>query len=575
MKKIFMLLFLVIGLGFTLNAQPSTINYQGKLLDADALPVNNATTNMTFAIYSAESAGTKLWPVGTSSVAKVVNISRGLYSVSLGTGVGTDEAFTSSMFSGQTPYLEVTVNSTVLPRTAIQNVPFALISNQLNTSGWASPGAIGGTSANTASFTTLNTSQDATINGIKVGKGNSSVSSNTAVGSSSMTANTTGINNTAIGFNSLNTNTTGNHNTALGRGTLLANTSGSNNTAVGRNALTSSNSDNNTALGYFALNANTTGTNNVSTGMYSARFNTSGSNNTSDGYMALYNNTTGSYNSASGTTALSTNTTGSNNTAMGSAALEKSTADNNTAFGFQANYGTTTGDKNTSIGVSTFYKNTTGTGNVAIGYQAGFGDGNDGQWSITDNYATFVGFQASRDQSIPNTTSLTNITAIGKNAKVATSNSIVLGGTGSDLVKVGIGTASPSERLDVVGSVKIVDGTQGAGKVLTSDANGKASWQTPSGGGSGVTYRQAVFTNEAFNLTGSPYGVRRTYTVSGASVGDAVIANLEGISATGNYTLSVYAWVSAANTVTLNIGDTNANLNESITVRLTVISINN
>jgi hypothetical protein len=26
---------------------------------------------------------------------------------------------------------------------------------------------------------------------------------------------------------------------------------------------------------------------------------------------------------------------------------------------------------------------------------------------------------------------------------------------------------------------KIVDGTQGLGKVLTSDANGKSSWQTP------------------------------------------------------------------------------------------------
>jgi len=45
---------------------------------------------------------------------------------------------------------------------------------------------------------------------------------------------------------------------------------------------------------------------------------------------------------------------------------------------------------------------------------------------------------------------------------------------------VGIGTSTPSEKLDVQGSVKIVDGTQGNGKVLTSDAAGKASWQTPS-----------------------------------------------------------------------------------------------
>lgn len=44
--------------------------------------------------------------------------------------------------------------------------------------------------------------------------------------------------------------------------------------------------------------------------------------------------------------------------------------------------------------------------------------------------------------------------------------------------RVGIGTDAPSEKLEVNGTVKITDGTQGDGKVLTSDANGKASWKT-------------------------------------------------------------------------------------------------
>ncbi|MFN8286938.1 MAG: hypothetical protein U0V74_09315 [Chitinophagales bacterium] len=54
---------------------------------------------------------------------------------------------------------------------------------------------------------------------------------------------------------------------------------------------------------------------------------------------------------------------------------------------------------------------------------------------------------------------------------------------------VGIGPAAfLGATLDVQGNVKIADGTQGAGKVLTSDANGVASWQTPTGGGgSGAT----------------------------------------------------------------------------------------
>lgn len=43
--------------------------------------------------------------------------------------------------------------------------------------------------------------------------------------------------------------------------------------------------------------------------------------------------------------------------------------------------------------------------------------------------------------------------------------------------KVGIGVASPSAKLDVAGSVKIADGTQGANKVLVSDANGLATWK--------------------------------------------------------------------------------------------------
>lgn len=47
---------------------------------------------------------------------------------------------------------------------------------------------------------------------------------------------------------------------------------------------------------------------------------------------------------------------------------------------------------------------------------------------------------------------------------------------------VGIGTTNPGARLEVNGKVKITDGTQGDGKVLTSDANGLASWATPSGG---------------------------------------------------------------------------------------------
>ena len=42
---------------------------------------------------------------------------------------------------------------------------------------------------------------------------------------------------------------------------------------------------------------------------------------------------------------------------------------------------------------------------------------------------------------------------------------------------VGIGTTNPTAKLEVAGTVKIVDGTEGNGKVLTSDVDGLASWR--------------------------------------------------------------------------------------------------
>jgi uncharacterized protein (TIGR02145 family) len=44
---------------------------------------------------------------------------------------------------------------------------------------------------------------------------------------------------------------------------------------------------------------------------------------------------------------------------------------------------------------------------------------------------------------------------------------------------VGIGTPTPNAKLHVNGTFKVTDGSQGAGKILTSDAAGLASWQTP------------------------------------------------------------------------------------------------
>jgi len=123
------------------------------------------------------------------------------------------------------------------------------------------------------------------VNNITVGRGAGAISSNTAVGSGALQANTTGANNIANGFRALYNNTTGN---------------------------------NNTANGYQALYSNTTGSNNIANG-YAALFsNTTGNSNTANGLQALFSNTTGSSNTANGRSALVNNTTGAGNVCLGS-----------------------------------------------------------------------------------------------------------------------------------------------------------------------------------------------------------------------------------------------------------------
>ena len=68
-----------------------------------------------------------------------------------------------------------------------------------------------------------------------------------------------------------------------------------------------------------------------------------------------------------------------------------------------------------------------------------------------------------------------------------TTANIFIAGSGSTKGYVGIDTETPTEKLHVEGSVRIVDGTEQLGYVLTCDADGVASWQPSSGGTSGST----------------------------------------------------------------------------------------
>jgi hypothetical protein len=161
----------------------------------------------------------------------------------------------------------------------------------------------GGTLTGAIENLTVNTG-DASIYGVRVGRGLGAISTNTALGNNALNTNTTGSNNTGVGQSALYSNTTGYSNTAVGVSALYANTTGYSNVAYGVNA----------------LSVNTIGVQNTANGYASLYLNISGNNNTAHGFQALYSNTTGGTNTCYGYNAGNALTTGSNNTIIGSIA---------------------------------------------------------------------------------------------------------------------------------------------------------------------------------------------------------------------------------------------------------------
>ncbi len=168
---------------------------------------------------------------------------------------------------------------------------------------------------------------------------------------------------------------------------------------------------------------------------------TTGSYNTAFGWGSLENNNTGIHNTAIGPDALQLNTV-DYNTAVGSFSLQANTSgSSNTALGSLSLFDNVTGSYNVGIGRGSLQGNTTGNNNIALGYASG-------SINTTGNNNTYIGYFANAVDP-----TLTNATAIGANATVSLSNSLILG----DNANVGIGTSSPSQKLDVIGDITAND----------------------------------------------------------------------------------------------------------------------
>tara|TARA_R110000824_G_scaffold212374_1_gene398555 strand:+ start:12 stop:989 length:978 start_codon:yes stop_codon:yes gene_type:complete len=127
---------------------------------------------------------------------------------------------------------------------------------------------------------------DMLVNGLTVGKGLASVSTNTVLGVDALDANTSGSLNTAVGFNALTANLGGSQNVAVGRNAAAATTTAVANTAIGTSALSGAiTTGGGTAVGGDSLKV-TTGTNNTAIGYGAGQTLTTGTNNTLIGYAA-------------------------------------------------------------------------------------------------------------------------------------------------------------------------------------------------------------------------------------------------------------------------------------------------
>lgn len=379
---------------------PQLMSYQGVVRDAGNLLVTDVNVGMKISIVQDTPDGTTVF----SETHTPMTNSNGLATIMVGGGTTVTGDF-STIDWGDGPYfLKSEVDPTggtaytITGTSQLLSVPYALHSGGDND--WTitdgnlynedQPVGIGTDTPNAM----LEVSGDAIIHGVTVGTGTGDMASNTVLGESALSSNTTGFDNTAVGAGTLQYSTEqtgltaignqalhnignngypweGSFNTAVGDHALASNVQGGGNVAIGHYALEHNLAGDNTAVGGNALRFNTTGASNTAVGKNALHDQTEGFANVAVGHLALQNSTTASNNTAVGSQALNNNVTGSQNTAIGKNALFSSVGGhNNSAVGFEALFSNTFGLENVALGFRALKLNTTGSTNTAVGYNA-------------------------------------------------------------------------------------------------------------------------------------------------------------------------------------------------------------
>ena len=329
-------------------------------------------------------------------------------------------------------------------------------------------------------------------NNVAIGKNtlyNNTASYNTAVGKDAAFSNTTGSI-VALGYEAGYSQTTGTSTTAIGHQSLRDNTA-SGNTGVGFESGRFTTTGSVTALGFQAARNNSTGVDITSVGYQAARNNTA-SYVTAVGHQAAYNNTTASTTTAIGRRSVYNNATGGYNVGVGINTLVNTTAGNNTAIGSYAGDSNTTGSNNIFIGKDsdgvaatdsnrTFIGNSSTTstwvgGNLLVGTTTDAGTWKtriQGQYPLqllnSSGTAKFEFYADSNEHRYLNGAKI-----VGHNQDLSidtnsSSYDILLAQNGGS---VGIGTTSPSKKLEIVASdsdgIRVSGGTNGRYVEVTS-----------------------------------------------------------------------------------------------------------
>lgn len=314
----------------------STNNYIGI---GTTSPSSKLTVNGTSEVDFKMESSAKLATEGTRITFSLTNASNGLYEAA---GIRAKNTYSNMTAGNESSYLTFyTKNAGNLNESlVIDKDGTVTVRNQLIARGNAS---------SDASNTALGLGAGATMHG--------GMTSCTAIGYNSMTQ-APGPGNYIFGSVGVGDWTLrysyGNNNTAIGSSSLSANSAGSDNTAVG----------------FETLRNNSAGAGNVAVGKQSLYNNTIGYSNVAIGSGAAILTTTGNKNISIGSLSLGTNVSGSSNIAIGDNALYASKVSYNIGIGDSALYGSTTGTGNIAVGYEALKANTIGLGNTAIGYRA-------------------------------------------------------------------------------------------------------------------------------------------------------------------------------------------------------------